>query len=36
MDRLRSMIETDPGIPRRLLTVWGRGYKLVDPAGSAT
>ena len=36
INRLRSKIETDPGNPRRLLTVWGRGYKLVDPAGAAT
>ncbi|KAG0959988.1 hypothetical protein G6F31_011104 [Rhizopus arrhizus] len=35
INRLRSKIETDPANPRRLLTVWGRGYKLVDPAGAA-
>lgn len=34
INRLRSKIETDPANPRRLLTVWGRGYKLVDPAGA--
>ena len=26
--RLRRRIETDPGVPRFLLTVWGVGYKL--------
>ena len=31
INRLRSKIEPDPANPRRLLTVWGRGYKLVDP-----
>jgi len=35
INRLRSKIEGDPANPRRLLTVWGRGYKLVDPAGAA-
>jgi DNA-binding response OmpR family regulator len=35
INRLRSKIEPDPANPRRLLTVWGRGYKLVDPAGAA-
>lgn len=27
--RLRRKIETDPGNPQRLITVWGLGYKLV-------
>ncbi|POA29218.1 MULTISPECIES: response regulator transcription factor [unclassified Pseudomonas] len=27
INRLRSKIETDPGQPVRILTVWGRGYK---------
>ncbi len=30
INRLRNKIERDPAQPRRLLTVWGRGYKLVD------
>lgn len=28
INRLRIKIETDPARPRRILTVWGRGYKL--------
>ena len=28
--RLRRRIETDPGVPRFLLTVWGVGYKFAD------
>ncbi len=35
INRLRSKIDPDRANPRRLLTVWGRGYKLVDPAGAA-
>ena len=29
INRLRAKIEADPGEPRRILTVWGRGYKMV-------
>ncbi|MBL7258144.1 response regulator transcription factor [Actinoplanes lichenicola] len=32
--RLREKIETDPGTPARLLTVWGVGYRY-EPAGHA-
>lgn len=32
INRLRAKIEADPGAPQRLLTVWGVGYKFVDPA----
>ena len=32
INRLRIKIETDPAKPRRILTVWGRGYKLAAPA----
>jgi DNA-binding response OmpR family regulator len=28
INRLRTKIEADPAKPRRILTVWGRGYKL--------
>ncbi len=35
INRLRNKIEVDPASPRRIITVWGRGYKLVAPAGSA-
>jgi DNA-binding response OmpR family regulator len=28
INRLRVKVETDPAAPRRILTVWGRGYKL--------
>lgn len=27
MRRLREKIETDPSDPRRLVTVWGSGYR---------
>lgn len=30
INRLRMKVEADPAEPRRILTVWGRGYKLVD------
>ncbi len=33
INRLRSKIERDPAAPARILTVWGRGYRMVDPAG---
>jgi DNA-binding response OmpR family regulator len=28
INRLRIKVEADPSVPRRILTVWGRGYKL--------
>ena len=36
--RLRNKIEADPADPRRILTVWGRGYKFsaAPAAGGAT
>ena len=33
INRLRAKIETDPAQPKRILTVWGKGYKFV--AGDA-
>jgi DNA-binding response OmpR family regulator len=37
INRLRIKIEPDPAKPRRILTVWGRGYKLAtQAAGEAT
>jgi DNA-binding response OmpR family regulator len=37
INRLRTKIEPDPANPRRILTVWGRGYKFAAavPEGSA-
>ena len=32
INRLRIKIESDPANPRRILTVWGRGYKFAAPA----
>ena len=29
INRLRMKVEVDPAKPRRILTVWGRGYRLV-------
>ncbi len=29
INRLRTKVETDPAQPRRILTVWGRGYRMV-------
>lgn len=31
INRLRMKVETDPAAPRRILTVWGQGYKLAAP-----
>jgi two-component system OmpR family response regulator len=31
INRLRAKIEIDPAQPERILTVWGRGYKLAAP-----
>ncbi len=31
INRLRMKIEDDPAAPSRILTVWGRGYKLAAP-----
>ncbi len=35
VSRLRRIVETDPGDPRYIQTVWGRGYVLVPDGGSA-
>ena len=35
INRLRIKIEADPADPRRILTVWGRGYKLAAPTAGA-
>jgi DNA-binding response OmpR family regulator len=35
INRLRTKVEADPASPRRILTVWGRGYKLVDGSEGA-
>lgn len=32
INRLRAKVETDPAKPRRILTVWGRGYKFAESA----
>jgi DNA-binding response OmpR family regulator len=31
INRLRAKIESDPAQPRRILTVWGHGYKFASP-----
>ena len=31
INRLRAKVEADPANPRRILTVWGRGYKFAEP-----
>ena len=36
INRLRIKIEIDPAQPRRILTVWGHGYKLSTPANGET
>jgi DNA-binding response OmpR family regulator len=33
INRLRAKIETDPSQPRFVLTVWGVGYRFLDPQG---
>ncbi len=33
INRLRAKVESDPARPRRILTVWGRGYKLAAAGG---
>jgi DNA-binding response OmpR family regulator len=35
INRLRAKIEADPAQPERILTVWGRGYKLAVPGEAA-
>jgi DNA-binding response OmpR family regulator len=32
INRLRAKIETHPANPKRITTVWGRGYKLAESA----
>ena len=32
INRLRKKIEVDPARPRFIQTVWGVGYRFVDPA----
>jgi DNA-binding response OmpR family regulator len=36
VNRLRVKVEADPGMPRRILTVWGRGYKFSPQATEET
>ena len=35
INRLRAKVEADPSVPRRILTVWGAGYKFAVPAAGA-
>lgn len=35
INRLRLKVEADPAEPRRILTVWGKGYRFVAPGGDA-
>jgi DNA-binding response OmpR family regulator len=36
INRLRAKIEADPAAPRRILTVWGRGYRFAPTDDSGT
>ncbi len=36
INRLRAKIEANPSEPRYILTVWGVGYKLFEPAGGGS
>lgn len=36
INRLRTKVEADPADPRRILTVWGRGYKLAPAAAAGS
>jgi DNA-binding response OmpR family regulator len=36
INRLRAKIEADPAQPERILTVWGRGYKLAVAGDTPT
>jgi two-component system OmpR family response regulator len=36
INRLRMKVEANAAEPRRILTVWGRGYKLIADPGAAT
>jgi len=33
--RLREKLEADPTLPRRIVTVWGVGYRFEPESGSA-
>ena len=35
INRLRAKVEADPANPRRILTVWGRGYKFAEAGAAA-
>jgi two-component system, OmpR family, response regulator len=35
INRLRGKIEPDPRHPRRIVTIWGSGYKFCLPAKAA-
>ena len=35
INRLRNKIESKPARPEFILTVWGMGYKFVDPGEGA-
>ena len=34
INRLRAKVEVDPAEPRRILTVWGVGYRFAAPGDS--